>query len=143
MPDQPPLAPTEKLGRALPYSRFIVKGRHGERKIRPDAFLPREGTIDISVHRLTHVPSVQRKVELAEAVARERRSDRQPRFSGWAELSVSQAMEDGRQVLVTPLPENIYHADIRLPEECRGNLRLTDRHLHRLASCSVLVDPPQ
>ncbi len=138
--DLPPIADTERLGRALTQRKHIAALTG---TVRPAAFRPRKGTVDISAHRLTHVPSVQRKVELAEAVARERREDREPKFYGWAELSVSAAREDGRQVRATPLPENIYHADILLPQECADDPDLRYEHLNLLAGHSVLVRPPK
>lgn len=49
-------------------------------------------------------------------LARARGLGRTPpkRFFGWAEVTVSDAKQDGRTVRATPTEENPYHADINL-----------------------------
>lgn len=142
LPCPPPMTPAERVSRALVFSTFVQTDEHNNRIVQPEAFAPPSGSRAVSVHRLEHVSSDRDKVRLARDVALRRRRD-PSKFYGWAELAVSRVEMKGWQVVATPQPENMYHADIILPERRADDRRALHRQLTWLATNPTFRNIPE
>lgn len=106
--------PSEALGRCVLSSSQAKKAARGDPP--PDVFLERVGVANLSVDRLSKAPHAE-AVKNGENVARLRSTDGHNRtFYGWLVVSAADAEQQGRRVVPTPLKENPYHADIKLPD---------------------------
>jgi len=64
-------------------------------------------------------------------------------FQGWAVVNVGDAATNGRTVMESPLPDNPYHADIRLNLPDDGERRERQKqHSVDLAARASWEDPP-
>lgn len=116
------------------------------RKIQKNVFLPalfidRASPFELSVNRLAPKPGQEPPADRPDLVPDKviaRISDKRAKalgrtFYGWAVLRVCDAEQNGCLVLPAPLPGNMQHANIHLPDEARKDPLLYEHHVHRLA----------
>ena len=119
----------EELGRRVYSSRSAQRASRSRVPFRE--FLEKPGVTDLSVDRLRAAPP--NKVA---AIADRDGVARDAVFYGWAVLTVAQAARDGRTAIAFPLPNNPYHADIRLPTLAGEDREEQKRHAQELADVS-------
>ena len=119
----------EELGRRVYSSRSAQRASRSRVPFRE--FLEKPGVTDLSVDRLSAAPP--NKVA---AIADRDGVARDAVFYGWAVLTVAQAARDGRTAIASPLPNNPYHADIRLPTLAGEDREEQKRHAQELADVS-------
>ncbi len=98
-----------------------------------EVFLPKKGTCDLSVDRLT---AGSRACDLLERMAMHDSRRRHGPFQGWAFVFRDVAEENGRRVLESPTCHNPFHADIVFPEAARFANDERKRHAHELATAA-------
>jgi len=135
----PPLTEAENLGRSV-YSRTSAK-RASRAKPIPEVFLVRPDDNQISVDRMDHA---ERSDMAKLAIIRgQGRGNGGKEFQGWAVVNVGDAATNGRTVMESPLPDNPYHADIRLNLPDDGERRERQKqHSVDLAARASWEDPP-
>lgn len=115
---------SERLGRGIFDSRKAKKAASGT--VVPGIFRERDGVREISVDRL----SFGNHQALADLHSSERSGQG---FHGWAELLKSEAATEGRTVVASPIiPANMFHAEIVLPGDLKGDFD-DDQNAHALA----------
>ena len=125
------IAAWEELGRGV-YSKSQA-GRCRRSNVPAKVFLERVGEIDISVDRLTFAPRDE-----AFTIAKERDSQRDEEFQGWAVITAMAAASEGRTVAACPIDgENLYHANIVLPSKTATCRELQKQHALELANSSI------
>jgi len=119
----------EELGRRVYSSK---SARRAERSRVPfHEFLEIPGEVLLSVDRLSiGPPNKVTGIAVQDGVARGKT------FYGWAVLTVEQATRDGREATASPLPNNPYHADIRLPSPADEDREVQKQHAQELADNS-------
>ena len=131
------IASDEELGRGVFSSR---NARRAERSRIPyNVFLEKVGQTDISVDRLSIAPEKE-----AVAIAVNVGAARTPpaTFYGWAVVTAEEARRNGREAIASPLNDNPYHADIRLPELTVEDREEQKRHAQELADASRWRERP-
>ena len=137
----PRILNADKVGRdVLSRSdrRLIMRGQAP-----PGLFLDNASPVQLSVHRLAPVPNrpppddrsdLAPDLVIAE-ISRCRAKAQTPErnFYGWAELSAADAAQDGREVCLSPQPDNPWHADIVLPAEAEREERKREKHATALS----------
>ncbi len=106
-----PVGDWEELGRGVFSSSHI---RQAAKSVKLNAFLEKTGERRISVDRLTLAPPAEAAAN-AGRVAEQRNPPRT--FYGWAVVATEPVRAAGFMVKDSQLPDNLYHADIILPEE--------------------------
>lgn len=125
------VAESEELARCVLDSTVAKKAR--KEIMLPSAFMEREGVCAISVLRMS-IASDAEVVRVGELIAKNRGPNRT--IYGWFVVSVRNAALMGRQLEVTRVEGNPYHADIVLPDkDCMNKLRKL-LHAQSLASHS-------
>ena len=79
---------------------------------------------------------------LGDRIAIGRSVGRKVTFYGWAVITAEYAENNGRRVVATPLPDNLYHADIVLPDSTAENRDEQVRHAQELADASLWRERP-
>ena len=102
-----------------------------------NAFLETEGQTDISVDRLSIAPAKE-----AVAIADNVGAARSRTFYGWAVVTAEEARRNGRKAIASPLDNNPYHADIRLPDLAAKDREEQKRHAQELADVSRWRERP-
>lgn len=131
------ISPNETLGRGVFDSNKVDK----KGKVRPRAFLERRGEVNISVDRLDFAEP-EEMATLGDRIAIGRSVGRKVTFYGWAVITAEYAENNGRRVVATPLPDNLYHADIVLPDSTAENRDEQVRHAQELADASLWRERP-
>ena len=140
------IAPNEELGRDV-FSKRDRNRAQRLGKVRPNVFQEKAGNPKISVNRLDYL-SEEEAASLGDVAAanRAKKENRKCNFYGWAVVGVSKAVENQRRVVATPQVENMYHADIILPdlaalaaEEQKTHQKI---HAQQLADVSSWRDRP-
>lgn len=129
------IAPEEDLGRSVFSSRDAKRARRS--RVSLNAFLEKEGQTDISVDRLSIAPEAE-AIAIADNVAVERNRT----FYGWAVVTAEEARRSEREAIASPLKNNSYHADIRLPELTAEDREEQKRHAQELADISRWRERP-
>ncbi|MYD60046.1 MAG: hypothetical protein F4W91_03300 [Gemmatimonadetes bacterium] len=129
------IAPEEDLGRSVFSSRDAKRARRS--RVSLNAFLEKEGQTDISVDRLSIAPE-----EEAVAIADNVGTARNRTFYGWAVVTAEEARRSEREAIASPLKNNLYHADIRLPELTAEDREEQKRHAQELADISRWRERP-
>ena len=119
----------ENLGRGV----FSSSSAKRAQRTRPPkhVFLEREGVTEISVDRLDHAPPSK-----AVAIADGNATGRSATFYGWAVVTARKADANGRRVKPSPKLDNLYHADIVLPDLAAEDQDERIRHAQELADNS-------
>ncbi len=120
------LDPNDNLGRR------VLSSSSAKKNIRFHVFLERYGIRTISVDLLKD-DSHNTVQCLAEQAAEQRGRT----FYGWAVVPVFLAEENGRDALASPIDDNPFHADIRLPTEAEISREIQKRHAKELADFAV------
>ena len=125
--------PEERLGRGV----FSERGaRRAPRRIALNVFLERPTVVELSVDRLD-VARPHEAISIAEQVGNRRGKP----FFGWAVVETRQAMTNGRRVVSSPRPsENLYHADIVLPDTAAEDREEQKQHAQELADAATWLD---
>ena len=106
----------------------------GEGSAPLDLFIDNKSPVEISVFILDFAPD-DNLTKIGDDMARQRGPNR--KFYGWAELSVTNARKDKREVRSTPQPKNKWHADIVLPPTAETDKKERERHAIQLAKMAV------
>ena len=138
---RPRILDSDKVGRDVLSRndrRLIMRGQAP-----PGLFLDNISPARLSVHRLAPVPNrppPDDRSDLAPdsviaEISRRRAKAQTPErnFYGWAELSAADAARDGREVCLSPRPDNPWHADIVLPAEAEREERKREKHAMALS----------
>ena len=107
-----PVGDWEELGRCV-FSRSHLRKAANTGVVPYQAFLEQAGKRDISVDRL-NCGTPAKAAAIAYRVAAQR--DPVRNFYGWAVVGAEQVRKAGCGVEDSPLPGNLYHADIMLPD---------------------------
>ncbi len=129
------IAPEEELGREVFSSKDAKRARRS--RVSLNAFLETEGQTDISVGRLSIAPA-----EEAVAIADNVGATRSRTFYGWAFITAEEARRNRREAIASPLDNNPYHADIRLPDLAAEDREEQKRHAQELADASRWRERP-
>ena len=129
------IVPEEELGRGVFSSKNARRARQS--RVPFNAFLEKEGQTDISVDRLSIAPE-----EKAVAIADNVGAARSRTFYGWAFITAEEARRNGREAIASPLKNNPYHADIRLPDLAAEDREEQKRHAQELADASRWRERP-
>lgn len=108
----------------------------------PSLFIDKASPFDLSVNRLAPKPGREPPADRPDLASDEviaQISDRRAQalgrtFYGWAVLSVEEAGQDGRVVLLAPTEGNDWHVNIRLPVAAQKSFSLRKRHASLLAA---------
>lgn len=120
------LASQEELGRRVFSETSARRARRSRVPFRE--FLEKPEETSVSVDRLTHAPP-----NVITAIADHAAASRQGPFQGWAVLTAAEANQNGRKTVVSPLPDNPYHAHISLPTLPGEEREIQIRHAKELA----------
>ncbi|WP_424947011.1 hypothetical protein [Candidatus Spongiihabitans sp.] len=101
-------------------------------------FLNNKSPINISVF-LLDIASNEMLTKIGDAMAKNRGAGRS--FYGWAEVSVANASENGREVHYTPQPGNKWHADIVLPVIVQADKKAREQHAKQLVDMAISRSP--
>ncbi len=129
------ISPEEELGRGVFSSKNAQRAERS--KVPFNVFLEKEGQTDISVDRLSIAPE-EEAIAIADNVA----AARSATFYGWAFLTAEESVHNERQVIPSPLDNNPYHADIRLPDPVAEDREEQKRHAKELADASRWRERP-
>lgn len=129
------IASDEELGRGVFSSKEVKRARRS--RVSHNAFLEKVGQTDISVDRLSIAPE-----EEAVAIADNVGTARNRTFYGWAVVTAEESRRNGREAIASPLNDNPYHADIRLPELTAEDREEQKRHAQELADVSRWRERP-
>ena len=132
------IEPNEELGRDV-FSKKDQKRAQRLGKVRPNVFQERAGNSKISVNRLDYL-SEEEAASLGDVAAanRAKKENRKCNFYGWAVVGVSKVVENQRRVEATPQVENMYHADIILPD--LAALAAEEQKIHQKIHAQQLAD---
>ncbi len=120
------------MGRAIFGSNHWKQMQKGHKA--PSIFRIKDDSIEISVFLLGFT-SNEMLTNIGDAMAKNRGAGRS--FYGWAEVSVVNASENGREVHYTPQPGNKWHADIVLPVIINADKRKREQHFGQLARAAI------
>ena len=127
------ISPNETLGRGIFSS---TQARQANRGTMPGhVFLERCGEVTISVDRLDFAKP-EDMATLGDEVAVGRSVGSVRTFYGWAVIAAEDAGSNGRRVVATPQPGNLYHADIILPDSAAEDRDEQTWHAQELADAS-------
>ena len=129
------IAPEEDLGRGVFSSKEAKRARRS--RVSLNAFLEKEGQTDISVDRLSIAPEKE-----AVAIADNVGAARNRTFYGWAVVTAEESRRNGRKAIASPLNNNSYHADIRLPDPVAEDREEQKQHAQELADASRWYERP-
>ena len=129
------IAPEEELGRGV-FSRRNAQ-RAERSRVPYNVFLEKVGQTDISVDRLSIAPE-----EEAVAIADNVGTARNRTFYGWAVVTAEESVQNGREAIASPLDNNPYHADIRLPDLVAEDREKQKRQAQELADVSRWRERP-
>lgn len=109
------IEPTDELGReersqSGAKRAYRRRGRTGDRRVSVDRFKPPKNSNEISVNRMR----LASNLEMAQ-IGMRNASLQNKLFWGWYIISAGDVEAVGCAVLVSPLPDNEYHADIVFP----------------------------
>ena len=129
------------IGRCVFSERRMIR-LHKDGICAVDIFKGPTGSSCISVHRLIpsgeneeqhlDLASDEKMAEFGDEMARNR--EKQSNFYGWATLNVPEASQDGRIVEKSPKDDNLWHADIVLPDKDVNDKKRIRRHATDLAA---------
>ena len=133
-----PVRDWEQIGRR------VFSGRESRRAANtgaPASVFTEPGRRKRSVDRLTRAPDLAPLVANADAAALMRGANR--RCYGWAVASVADVIAVGCRVEESPLPDNLYHADIVLPDGAVESADAQEQYAVALAGVAGWRPRPQ